>query len=171
MPVTPEEHKEIWSFLGDDYADFFDPLYLTVTCSAFAGGVQDYGRFWKMTSGCFPYPAPVGPILDTCYVSLRRPLVVSTAENCGVSAVAVHQGRRLLLHGAQADRHGLAVQQTTGIRHLQFLNEVVLMPVVCNDRCPGLCCSSTRSSTPCRPTEADHHGPVYSDNQRDTPVA
>ena len=55
---------------------------------------------------------------------------VSTAENCGVSAVAVHQGRRLLLHGAQADFHGLAVQQTIGIPQLQFLNEVIDVPVV-----------------------------------------
>ena len=53
---------------------------------------------------------------------------VHTAENCGVSAVAVHQGRRLFLHGAEADFHGLAVQQTIGIPQLQFLNEVIDVP-------------------------------------------
>ena len=70
-----------------------------------------------------------------------RPFGFHTAENCGVSAVAVFHGRRLLLHGAQADFHGLAVQQTTGIPQLQFLNEVIDVPVVpsrshalvCND--------------------------------------
>ena len=33
-------------------------------------------------------------------------LMVQTEENCGVSAVAVHQGRRPFLRGAQADSHG-----------------------------------------------------------------
>ena len=51
VPVTPEEHKKMWSFLGDDDAVFYDPLYLTFTCSEFARGVQDYGFSWKMTSG------------------------------------------------------------------------------------------------------------------------
>ena len=32
--------------------------------------------------------------------------VVQTAENCGNSAVAVHQGRRHFLHGAEADSRG-----------------------------------------------------------------
>ena len=45
VPVTPEEHKKFWSFLGDDYAVFHDPLYLTVTCSEFACGVQGYRFF------------------------------------------------------------------------------------------------------------------------------
>ena len=33
--------RKIWSFLGDDYAEIYDPLFLTVTCSVFACGVQD----------------------------------------------------------------------------------------------------------------------------------
>ena len=57
-------------------------------------------------------------------------LPVQTADNCGNSAVAVLQGRRHSLHGAQADFHGLAVQQTLGIPQLQFLNEVIDVPVV-----------------------------------------
>ena len=40
--------------------------YLAVTCSEFACGVQDCGRFWKITSGWIPYSAPVGSTLDTC---------------------------------------------------------------------------------------------------------
>ena len=37
---------------------------------------------------------------------------VHTAENCGNFAVAVLQGRRHFLHGAESDVHGLAIQQT-----------------------------------------------------------
>ena len=33
-------------------------------------------------------------------------LVIQTAENCGVSAVAVHYGRRHFLRGAKDDSHG-----------------------------------------------------------------
>ena len=42
------------------------PSYMAFTCSEFACGVQDYGRFWKITSGWIPYSAPVGSTLDTC---------------------------------------------------------------------------------------------------------
>ena len=63
VPVSPEEHRKIWSFLGDAYAElflrplvsgshlcgvFYDP---TVSCSEFAFGVQEYGFFWKTNSG------------------------------------------------------------------------------------------------------------------------
>ena len=51
---------------------FYDPLYLAVTCSAFACGVQDYGLFWKMTSGKFLYSILLGSTVSTCCVSLRR---------------------------------------------------------------------------------------------------
>ena len=81
VPFTPEEHEKIWNFLGDDYADFLDPLYLTVTCSAFAGGVQDYGRFWKMTSRWIPCPAPVGSTPDTCLRQFTEAFTVQTASS------------------------------------------------------------------------------------------
>ena len=55
---------------------------------------------------------------------------VQTAENFGNSAVAVLQGRRHFLHGADPDFHGLAVQQTMVIPRLQFLNAVIDVPVV-----------------------------------------
>ena len=55
---------------------------------------------------------------------------VHTAENCGNSAVAVLQGRRHFLHGAETDFHGLAVQQTMAITRLEFLNAVIDVPVV-----------------------------------------
>ena len=75
-----------------------------------------------------------------------------------------HSCRRFSCRGADADSHGLAVQQTIVIPQLQFMNKVidggscwfshvVHMPVVCNDRCPVTfrsCSSSTRLSTPCR---------------------
>ena len=43
-----------------------DLLYLTVTCSEFARGVQDCGLFWKLTSGWIPYSALLGWTVDTC---------------------------------------------------------------------------------------------------------
>ena len=60
----------------------------------------------------------------------HRCSVVQTAENCGVSAVAVHDGRRYSCRGAEAISHGLAVQQTIDIHQLQFFNEVIDVPVV-----------------------------------------
>ena len=36
------------------------PSCMAFTCSEFACGVQDHGRFWKITSGWIPYSAPVG---------------------------------------------------------------------------------------------------------------
>ena len=49
---------------------FLRPLYLTVTCSEFARGVQDYGFFWKLTSGWIPHFL-VGQWIHV-YVRLRR---------------------------------------------------------------------------------------------------
>ena len=102
--------------------------YLAVTCSAFAAGVSwtflgDHFWMFSVSNSCW---------FNTGYMLLQftEAFGVSTAENCGVSAVAVHHGRRLLLHGAQADFHGLAVQQTIGIPQFQFLNEVIDVPVV-----------------------------------------
>ena len=45
---------------------FYDPLYLTVTCSEFARGVQDYGFFWKKPSGRILYSILLGSTLDAC---------------------------------------------------------------------------------------------------------
>ena len=183
VPVTPEEHKKIWSFLGDDYADFFDPLYLTVTCSAFAGGVQDYGLFWKMTSGWIPCPAPVGSTLDTRLRQFTEAFTVQTADNFGQAAVPVLQRRRHFLHGAEAEFHGLAVQQTIVIHQLQFLNEVIDVPgmqvvqVSVVARCVQrqvpwlrfLLINTVVYTLSSR--RADPHGPVCSENHRDTPAA
>ena len=111
VPVTPEEHKKIWSFLGDDYAVFDDPLCLTVTCSEFAMGVQDYGFFWKLTSGWIPHSALLGWTVDTCLRQVTEAFMVQTAENCGVSAVAVHDGRRRSLRTAELISTVLATMQ------------------------------------------------------------
>ena len=73
--------------------------------------------------------------------------------------------------GAEADSHGLAVQQTMVIPRLHFLDKVIddfvcvscrFSQVVCNDSaCGSDSCSSSRSSTiPCRGAEADSHGPA-----------
>ena len=42
----------------------------------------------------------------TCREDFRTLRSIITAENCGVSAVAVHRRRRHLCHRAQADSHG-----------------------------------------------------------------
>ena len=61
-------------------------------------------------------------------VSNHRCSVVQTAENCGVSAVAVHDDRRYPCRGAEAVSYGLAVQQTIEILVLN-LNTVIDVPV------------------------------------------
>ena len=96
VSLEPEENRKFWSFLGDDYAVFHDPVYLTVTCSEFARGVQDYGFFWELTSGWIPYLALLGWTVDT-FTSSYGGFMVQTAENCGVSVVAVYDGRRFFL--------------------------------------------------------------------------
>ena len=45
---------------------FYDPLHLTVTCSEFARGEQDYGFFCKMPSGWIPYLILLGSTVDAC---------------------------------------------------------------------------------------------------------
>ena len=64
--------RKLWIFRSCRSRYFYDPLYLAVTCSAFACGVQDYGLFWKMTSGRFLFSILLGSTVDTCCVSLRR---------------------------------------------------------------------------------------------------
>ena len=45
----------------------FALLYLAVTCSEFARGVQDYGLSWEMTSGIISvFSAMPGSTADTC---------------------------------------------------------------------------------------------------------
>ena len=118
-----------WIHINASLADFYD-----LVSGSHLFGVRRWSTgswtflgddFWmfSVSSSCW---------FNTGYMLLQftEAFWVSTAENCGVSAVAVHQGRRLLLHGAQADFHGLAVRQTIGIPQLQFLNEVIDVPVV-----------------------------------------
>ena len=87
---------------------FYEPLYMTVTvtCSAFAFGVQDYGLFWETTSGCIPYPAPVGSTLDTCSVSLLRLSwfrLQKTVESPQLQSIMVVD---ISCRGAEADSYG-----------------------------------------------------------------
>ena len=140
-----------------------------------AFGVQDYGLFWKMTSGGFPYSALVGSTVDTCLRQFTEACMVQTAENCGVSAVAVHQGRRLSLRGAQADfpwslrpwrlpscasirwsipfvaGRAVPCRDTEACRILQFFPDMVFN---------ALLCRACWSSTFCRGAEAGSHGPA-----------
>ena len=79
----------------------------------------------------FPYSALW---IDRGYIfmSVYRGLVCcselqKTAEN---PQLQVTDGRRFSCRGAEANSHGLAVQQTMVIPRLQFLNEVIDVPVV-----------------------------------------
>ena len=90
--VLSEEHRKLWSFLGDAYAElflrplvsgshlcgvFYDP---TVSCSEFAIGVQEYGLFRKTNSGMVS--VFITPWFDSGYmlgVSLRG-LLASTLQ-------------------------------------------------------------------------------------------
>ena len=106
--------------------------------------------------------------------------MVQTAEYCGVSAVAVHQGCRLFLCGAQADSHGTCDHgdspvarryggRFTLLQVAQF--SVVTQRLVPWSRrfvrpsgfpsCFTLCSMSLfagRADFPCRVAEADSHG-------------
>ena len=71
--------------------------------------------------------------------------MVQTAENCGNSAVAVHQGRRLFLRGAQADSHVPCDQRDSPVAR-GYGGQCPVMQVVQISR---------------RGTEADSHGPDF----------
>ena len=90
VPVTLEEHKKIWSFLGDDDADFCD-----LVSGSHLFGVRQWSTgswtflgddFWmfSVSSSCW---CNTGFMLR----QFTEAFWVSTAENCGVSAVAVHR--------------------------------------------------------------------------------
>ena len=68
--------------------------------------------------------------------------LVQTAENCGVSAVAVHHGRRHFLRGAEAVSHGPCDHRDSPVARGY------------DGRCP---CAG-RADFPCRGTDADSHG-------------
>ena len=68
--------------------------------------------FWEMTSGWIPYPAPLGSTLDACYVSLRRFFGFRLQKTVESPQLLFIAGRRISCRGAEADSHGLAVQQT-----------------------------------------------------------
>ena len=69
--------------------------------------------------------------VDGCRASLYNGLPLE-----GVVAV-FRQSRSDFCRGAEADSHGIAVQQTMVIPQLQFLNEVIDVPVVQVVRLPG----------------------------------
>ena len=95
VPVSPEEHWKIWSFLGDAYAEFslrplvsgshlccvfYDP---TVSCSEFAFEYKSMGFSGRRILVWFPYSVLLGSTLDTCMASVCEASWLHTAENCG----------------------------------------------------------------------------------------
>ena len=96
------------------------------------------------------------PFLDKVFM----PAVVSGADG-QTAQKTVHflqlrfnACRRHPGHGAQADSHGPAVQQTMVFPQLHFLYEVVDVPV------------ALVVNIPCRGAEADSHGPDCSSDHR-----
>ena len=95
------------SFLGDEYPVFDDPLYLTVTCSEFA---QDYGFFWKLTSGWIPYSALLGWTVDACLRQVTEALWFRLQKILEFPQLQFMIVVDFSCRGADADSHGLAVQ-------------------------------------------------------------
>ena len=104
-------------YFGDDVVFFYGPLYLEVTCSSCLPEEYRVALFREMTPGMVSVFSSLGSTADTCSASVyevfwknfTRFLLGMTAENCGVSAVAVHRWSSIIsFHGAQADSHGPA---------------------------------------------------------------
>ena len=119
--------RKLWIFRSSRSRYFYDPLYLAVTCSAFACGVQDYGLSWKMTSGRFLFSILLGSTVDmlrqfteACWflrlfpvvVQRRIPMVLLFVRSCG----------------KQPSSHSCAFLH--GHRRCTY-------PSLCNDRCYG----------------------------------
>ena len=129
---------------------FFSPLYLAVTCSAFACGVQDYGIFWKMASGWIPYSTPVGSTLDTCFrqfteafgVLLELPRSSSTLAVCVLAGFAGCDTPRAVLPSTvdvRGDSSGAFLGQVIvyvdevrgGFTQVQFVVKVICSLLFC----------------------------------------
>ena len=92
VPVTPEEHRKMWSFLGVHYAVFFyGPLYLAVTCAVYSMTRQSFFPSSPLEcksmdfSGrrllvCFPYSVHLGSTVDTCLASVYQTFFSSTLQ-------------------------------------------------------------------------------------------
>ena len=102
VPVTPEEHRKISVFWESTTRIFSTApciLQSLVRCilrpDSLVFGVRHWSTrvwiFWKSNSGMFPYSVLLGSTVDTCSASVYEAFWVSTAENCGFSAVAVHR--------------------------------------------------------------------------------
>ena len=110
------------------------PLCMAVTCSEFACGVQDYGLFWKMTSGWIPYPAPVGSTLDTCLRQFPEALWFELQKTVESPQL---QFTKVVDIPFMVPRLIPMVFATIEFPQLQFLSEVIDVPV----------CRSCRSFT------------------------
>ena len=146
---------------------FYVPSYSAVTCSVFAFGVQVYGLFWEMTSGCFPYSA----------LSLVQHLIHVTSVY-EVFERSSHVGTFVFQHNAWFDSGFLLMRQST-----QALTGTGRFPWSCcsadhgdstiaalerSDRCP--CWFGHAGSLPRRGAEAVSHGPACLADHRDFAV-
>ena len=139
-------------------AVFFPPVVRPMMLDIMAGMnqkdscLEEYrkiGFYWEMTSYVSIFSSLVRQWILIC-VSLQRPgLWFRLQKTVDFPQLQFFVGRRFSCHGAEADSHGLAVQQTIVILQLQFMNKVIdvpgmqvakVLPVVapvCNDRCPS----------------------------------
>ena len=102
-----------------DHGDFAVAAFLVVYVPVVLGRAGSQVLPWRRRSCSHSFSS----------LRSRRPLNPTTgAENCGVSAVAVHDDRRFPCRGAEAVSCGLAVQQTVEILVLN-LNTVIDVPV------------------------------------------
>ena len=131
MPVTPEEHRNIWSFLGDDNADFYDLSKMAVACSAFACGVQDYELFLENTSRYAVFSASW---FNSGYMLLPVYVVVFLA-GCGARRAVFLSGFQALMPCIMA---GLDQRDGGAASQFQFIVVVVIPTVFVIKRFP--CC-------------------------------
>ena len=101
------------------------------------------GFFWEVTSYVSLF---CSLIRQWMHVTLQRPGLCSELQKTAeILQLQFIDGRRFSCRNAQADSHGLAVQQTMVSPLLQFLCEVIDDPgmqscryvFVCNNRCPS----------------------------------
>ena len=139
VPVTPEEHRTIWSFLGVHYAELF--LWPLVSGSHLCGVFYDplsksFWFFWKMTS-CISVCST--PWFDSGYV-----LGVSFQRPGPEPQITVDSPQLQFIAGR---RHLDMQRQIPMVQTVQQTTEIPQMPFVFKCRCP--CCAGRACHTRC----------------------
>ena len=122
-------------YFRDDVVFFYGPLYLEITCSrclpeeyrvASFPGDDSRNGFRIQHSSWFNSGYTLASVYEAFWNNFTRSLLDMIAENCGVSAVAVHCWSSFnSFRGAQADSHG-PVQKTIEIQYIDKVIDGVL---------------------------------------------